>query len=89
MFANKKHTSGDNLSHMNFFNSGIMHVSRTRFRICQSLIALVLIVVLLRMGALLGPMAQLIIVEAWLIALGPAKLPCPPFPLGRAMVNAL
>ena len=67
---NKKHTSHDNLSHRNFFNSGIMHVSRTCFRICLSLIALVLIVVLLRMGAFLGPMTQLIIVEAWLIAPG-------------------
>ena len=68
MFVNEKHTSGDNLSRRNLFNSGIMHVSRTCFRICLSLIILVLIVVLLRMGAFLGPMAQLITVEAWLIA---------------------
>ena len=39
-------------------------------RICLSLIALVLIVVLLRMGAFLGPVTHLIIVETWLIALG-------------------
>ena len=70
MFVNKKHTSCDNLSYRNFFNSGVMNVSRTCFRICLSLIALVLIAVLLRMGAFLGPMTQLIIVEAWLIAPG-------------------
>ena len=68
MFVNKKHTSGDNLSRRNFFNSGIMHISRMCFRICLSLIALVFIGVLLRMGALLGPMTQLITVEAWLVA---------------------
>ena len=68
MFVNKKHTSGDNLSHRNLFNSGVMHVSRTCFRICLSLIALILIADLLRMGAFLGPMTHLIIVEAWLIA---------------------
>ena len=70
MFVNKEHTDGDNFSRMNFFNSGVMHVSRTCFRICLSLIALVLIVVLLRMGAFLGLVTDLIIVEAWLIALG-------------------
>ena len=70
MFVNKKHTSYDNLSYRNFFNSGVIDVSNMRFRICLPLISLVLIVVLLRMGALFGPMAQLIIVEAWLIALG-------------------
>ena len=70
MFVNKKHTGGDNLSCRNFFNIGVMHVSRTCFRICLSLIALVLIVVCLRMGAFVGPMTHLIIVEAWLIALG-------------------
>ena len=70
MFVNKKHTSGDNLSCMNFFNSGIMHVSRMCFRIYLPLIALVLIVVLLRMGPFLGPMTHLITVEAWLIAPG-------------------
>ena len=31
------------------------------------LITLVLIAILLGMGALLGPMAQLIVVEAWLV----------------------
>ena len=36
----------------------------------MSLIVLVLIIVLLRMGAFLGPVTHLIIVEAWLIALG-------------------
>ena len=70
MFVNKKHTGGHNFSHRNFFHGCIMHVSRTCFRICMPLISLVLIVVLLRMGALFGPMAQLIIVEAWLIAPG-------------------
>ena len=70
MFVNKKHTGYDNLSCSNFFNSGVMHVSKMCFRICLSLIALVLIAVLLSMGAFLGPMTQLIIVEAWLIAPG-------------------
>ena len=63
MFVNKKHTSGDNLSHSNLFNSGIMHITRMCFRICLPLIALVLIVVL-RMGAFLGLMTHLITVEA-------------------------
>ena len=70
MFVNKKHTSDDNLSSGNLFNSGVVHVSRVSFRICLSLIALVLIVVLLRMGAFLGLVTHLIIVEAWFIALG-------------------
>ena len=39
-------------------------------RIDLLLITLVLIAVLLGMGTLLGPMAQLIIVEAWMIAPG-------------------
>ena len=56
MFVNKKHTSSDNLSCRNLFNSGIMHISRMCFRICLSLIALVLIVVLLRMGAFISLM---------------------------------
>ena len=47
-----------------------MHVSRTCLRIHLSLIVLVLIVVLLSMGAFLGPMTHLITVEAGLIALG-------------------
>ena len=70
MFVYKKHTSGDNVSCRNLFNSGVMHIYRTCFRICLPLISLVLIVVLLRMGALFGPMVQLITVEAWLIAPG-------------------
>ena len=70
MFVNKKHTNGDNLSYGNLFNNSVVHVARTCFRICLSLIVLVLIIVLLRMGAFLGPMTQLIIVEAWLIAPG-------------------
>ena len=70
MFVNKKHTSSDNFSHGHLFNSGVVHVPRTCFWICLSLIVLVLIAVLLRMGALFGPMAQLITVEAWLIAPG-------------------
>ena len=70
MFINKKHTSSYNLSYGNLFNSGVVHVSKMCFRICLSLIALVLIVVLLRMGAFLGSVTHLIIVEAWLIALG-------------------
>ena len=82
MFVNKKHTSYDNLSRRNFFNSGVMHVSRTRFMICLPLISLVLITVLLRMGALFGPMAQLITVEAWLIALGSYGASLPSIPIG-------
>ena len=70
MFVNKKHTSSDNLSCGNLFNSDVVHVSRMCFRICLSLIILVLIVVLLRMGALLGPMTHLITVEAGLITFG-------------------
>ena len=58
MFVNKKHTSCDNLSHRNFYNSGVMHVSRTCLRIDLLLISLVLIVVLLGIGTLLGPMAN-------------------------------
>ena len=45
-----------------------MHVSRMCLRICLFLIALVLIAILLGMGTLLGPMTQLVIAEAWLIA---------------------
>ena len=68
MFVNKKHTGDDNFSHRNFFNSGVMHVSRKCLRIGLFLITLVLIAILLGMGTLLGPMAQLVIVEAWPIA---------------------
>ena len=68
MFVNKEHTGGDNFSHRNFFNSYVMHVSRTCLRIDLLLITLVLIAILLGMRAVLGPMTQLIIVEAWLIA---------------------
>ena len=82
MLVDKKHTSGDNLSYRNFFNNGIMHVSRTCFRICLSLIALVLIAVLLRMGAFFGPMDLLITVEAGLIALGSYGASLPSIPLG-------
>ena len=46
------------------------------------LIALVLIVVLLRMGAFLGPMTHLVIVEAGLIALGSYGASLPSIPLG-------
>ena len=82
MFVNKKHTSGANLSYRNLFNSGIMHVSRTCFRICLPLISLVLITVLLSMGALFRPMAQLITVEAWLIAPRSCGASLPSVPLG-------
>ena len=56
MFVNKKHTNGDNFSRGNFFNSFVMHVSRTCLWICLFLITLVLIAILFRMGALLGLM---------------------------------
>jgi len=62
MFVNKKHTGGHNFSHENFFHGYIMHVSRMCFWI-----GLVLIAILLGMGALLGPMTQLIALEAWLV----------------------
>ena len=68
MFVNKKHTGGDNFSRRDFFYSCVMHVSRTCFRIDLLLITLTSIAILLGMVALLGPMAQLITVEAWLIA---------------------
>ena len=48
----------------------------------MSLISLALIVVLLRMGAFLGPMTQLIIVEAWLIAPGSYGASLPSISLG-------
>ena len=70
MLVDKKHTSSDNLSPRNLFNSGVVHVSRTCLRIYLSLVAPVLIVVLLSMGAFLDPVTHLITVEAWLIALG-------------------
>ena len=60
MSVDKKNTSGDNLSCGNLFNSGVVHISRTCFWIYMSLITLVLVVVLLRMGAFLGPMTHLI-----------------------------
>ena len=68
MFVNKKHTGGDNFSRRDFFHSYVMHVSMACLRIGLFLITLVLIATLLGMGAFLGPMAQLVIVEAWLIA---------------------
>ena len=67
MFVNKKHTGSHNFSHGNFFHGCIMHVSRTCFWIGLFLITLVFIAILLGMGALLGPMTQLIVVEAWLV----------------------
>ena len=44
-----------------------MHISRICFGIGLFLITLVLIAILLGMGALLGPMTQLIAFEAWLV----------------------
>ena len=82
MFVNKKHTSGDNLSYGNLFNSSVVHVSRTGLRIRLPLIVLILIVVVLRMGAFLGLMTHLIIVEAGLIALGSCGASLPFIPLG-------
>ena len=70
MLVNKEHTSSDNFSRRNPFNSSIMHVSRTCLRVHLPLIYLMLIVVLPGMGAFLGPMTHLITVEAGLIALG-------------------
>ena len=68
MFVNKKHISGDNFPHRDFINSCVMHVSRMCLWICLFLVTLVLIATLLGIGAFLGPMAQLVTVEAWLIA---------------------
>ena len=70
MPVNKKHTNGDNLSPGHLFNSGVVHVPRMCLRIHLSLIVLILIAILLRTGAFLGPVTHLIIVETWLIALG-------------------
>ena len=67
MFVNKKHTGGHNFSRGDFFHRGVVHISRTCFWIGLFLITLVLIAILLEMGALLGPMIQLIAVEAWLV----------------------
>ena len=67
MFVNKKHTGGNNFSLRNFLHSYIMHIFRTCFRIHLFQITFVLIDILLGMGTLLGPMAQLIAVEAWLV----------------------
>jgi len=69
MLVDKKHTSSDHLSGGHLFNSSIVHVSRTCLRVRLPLISLVLIAVLLRVGALFGPMAELITVEAGLVAL--------------------
>ena len=44
-----------------------MHVPRTCLRIGLLLITLVLISILLGIGVLLGPVARLIVVEAWLV----------------------
>ena len=82
MFVNKKHTSSDNLSYENLFNNGVVHVSRMGLRIFVLLISLVLIVVLLRVGAFLGPMTHLITVEAVLIALGSCGASFSSIPLG-------
>ena len=67
MFVNKKHTDSDNFSHGNFFHNYIMHISKTCLMIDLLLITLVLITTLLGTVALLGPMTQLIVVEAWLV----------------------
>ena len=69
MLVDKKHTSRDNFSYRNLFNSSIMQVSRMCLRVRLPLISLVLIVVLPGMGAFLSPMTHLIVVEAGLIAL--------------------
>ena len=68
MLVDKKHTSSDNLSCGHLVNSSIVHVSRTCLRVCLPLIVLILIIVLLRVGALFGPMTHLIAVVAGLIA---------------------
>ena len=67
MFVNKKHTGGNNFPCENFFHRGVVHGSKTCLRIDLLLITLVLIAILLGMGALLGLMTQLIVVEAWLV----------------------
>ena len=82
MLVNKKHTSSDNLSCRHLFNSSIMHVSRTWLRVRLLLIVLVLIDVLLRMGAFLGPMTYLITVEAGVIVLRSCGAYLPSIPLG-------
>ena len=67
MLVDEKHTSRDNFSSGHFFHSGIMHVSLTCPGIRLSLIVLILVAILLGVGAFLGPMTQLVVVETWLI----------------------
>ena len=67
MFINKKHIDSHKFPYRDFFNSCVIHVSSTCLRIDLFLVTLVLITTLLGMGALLGPMTQLIAVEAWLV----------------------
>ena len=67
MLVDEKHTSHDNFSIGHFLHSGIMHVSQTCPCIRLPLIVMILVAILLRVGAFLGPMTQLVAVETWLI----------------------
>ena len=67
MLVDEKHTSRDNFSSGYFLHSGIMHLSLTCPGIRLPLIVLILVAILLRVGAFLGPMTQLVAVETWLI----------------------
>ena len=67
MLVDEKHTSRDNFSGGHFLHSGIMHLSLTCPGIRLSLIVLILVAILLGVGAFLGPMTQLVVVETWLI----------------------
>ena len=67
MLVDKKHTSHDNFSSGHLFYSGIMHLSLTCLGIHLPLIVLIWVAIPLGVGALLGPMTQLVAVETWLI----------------------
>ena len=81
MFVNKKHTSGDNFSRRNIFNSCVMHVSRTCLWISLLLVALILICTLL-IWAFPSLMAGLVAIKAWQIAFWPCGASLTYFTLG-------
>ena len=67
MLVDKKHTSRDNFSGGHFLHSGVMHLSLTCPGIHLPLIVLIWVAIPLGVGALLGPMTQLVAVETRLI----------------------
>ena len=67
MLVDEKHTSCDNFPGGHFLHSGIMHLSLTCPGIHLPLIVLIWVAIPLGVGALLGPMTQLVAVETGLI----------------------